>query len=120
MHPTLHPKCHHQIIYSKLNLKIECPPPCTPCTRKICDYSRSETDLSKRSIESFDWSKLFLSKNAHEQVGLFNKTLLNIFHDFIPNKIIVCDDRDLPWMNDEIKKMIKRKNVAISKSKKIL
>ena len=60
--------------------------------------------LSKRSIESFDWSKLFLSKNAHEQVGLFNKTLLNIFHDFIPNKIILCDDRDPPWMNDEIKK----------------
>ena len=24
---SLHPKCHHQIIYSKLNLKIEYPPP---------------------------------------------------------------------------------------------
>ena len=38
------------------------------------------------------------------------KTLLNIFHNFIPNKIIVCVERDPPWMNDEIKKMIKRKN----------
>ena len=117
VHPTLHSKCHHQIIYAKLDLKIEYPP---PYTRKIWNYSRSETDLINRSIESFDWSKLFSGKNVHEQVELFNKTLLNIFHNFIPNKIIVCDDRDPPWMNDEIKKMIKIKKLAISKSKKVL
>ena len=103
----LHSKCHLQIIYSKLNLKIEYLP---PYTHKIWKYNRSETDLINRSIESFDWSKLFSGKNVHEQVELFNKTLLNIFHNFIPNKIILCDDRDPPWMNDEIKKMIKRKN----------
>ena len=69
VHPTLHLKCHHQIIYSKFNLKIEYPP---PCTRKIWNYSRSETDLINRSIENFDWSKLLLGKNVHEQVELFN------------------------------------------------
>ena len=92
VHPTLHSKCHHQIIYLKLNLKIEYPP---PYTRKIWDYNRSETDLINRSIESFDWSKLFSGKNVHEQVDLFNETLLNIFHQFIPNifQIILCDDR---------------------------
>ena len=46
----------------------------------------------------------------HEQVEFFNKTLLNIFHNLIPNKIILCDDKDPPWMNDEIKNLIKRKN----------
>ena len=56
VHPALHSKCHHQIIYAKLNLKIEYPP---PYTRKIWNYRKSETDLINRSIESFDWSKLF-------------------------------------------------------------
>ena len=46
----------------------------------------------------------------HEQVKFFNKTLLNISRNFIPNKIILCDDRNPPWMNGEIKKLIKRKN----------
>ena len=46
----------------------------------------------------------------HEEVELFNKMLLNIFHNFIPNKIILCDDKDPPWMNEEIKNFIKRKN----------
>ena len=75
VHPTLHSKCHHQIIYSKLNLKIEYPP---SYTRKIWNYSRSETDLINCSIKNFDWSKLLSGKNVHEQVELFNKRLLNI------------------------------------------
>ena len=115
VHPTLHSKCHHQIIYAKLNLKIEYPP---PYTRKIWNYSRSETDLINHSIESFDWSKLFSGKNVYEQVELFNEILLNIFHNFIPNKTIVCDDRDPPWMNDVIKKMIKRKNWLFQSQRK--
>ena len=53
---------------------------------------------------------LFSGRNVHEQVALFNKTLLNIFYNFILNKIILCDDKDSPWINDEIKTLIKRKN----------
>ena len=54
----------------------------------------------------------------HEHLELFNKTLLNIFHNFIPNKIILCDDKDPPWMNDEIKKWIKSKNWLIQCQRK--
>ena len=78
-----------QIINSKLNLKIEYPP---AYTRKIWDCNISETDLINHSIESFDWSNLFSGKNVHEQFELFNK----IPKHFIPNKIIVDDDRDPP------------------------
>ena len=107
VHLSLHEKCHHQIIYSKLNLRSEYPP---PYIRRIWDYNRSDTDSINRSIEIFDWSYLFSGKNVNEQVELFNKTLLNIFHNFIPNKIILCDDKDSPWMNGDIKNLIKRKN----------
>ena len=27
VHPSLHPNCHHQIVYAKFNLKIHFPPP---------------------------------------------------------------------------------------------
>ena len=42
VHSTLNSKCHHPIIYSKCNLKIEYSP---PYTLKIWDYKRSETIL---------------------------------------------------------------------------
>ena len=64
----------------------------------------AENVLINRSIESLDWPKLFFGKDVHEQSILFKKTILNIFHNFIPNKLIICDDcddKDAPWMNDE-------------------
>ena len=67
VHLSLHEICHHQIIYSKLHLQIEYPP---PYIRKIWDYNRSETESVNCFIEIFDWSYLFSGKNVHEQVEL--------------------------------------------------
>ena len=38
--------------------------------------------------------------------------LLKIIRNFIPHERIVCDDRDPPWMNSEIKNLINEKNLA--------
>ena len=100
VHLSLHEKYHHQIIYSELSFKIEYP---APYIRKIQDYSRSETDSIIRSTETFDWSYLFSGKNMHEQVEPFNKTLLNIFHNFIPSKTILSGDKDPPQMKTKSK-----------------
>ena len=51
VHLSLHEKCHHQISYSKLNIKTEYRP---PYIQKIWDYNRSEADSINRSIEIFD------------------------------------------------------------------
>ena len=56
LHSSLQEKYHHKIIYSKLILNIEYPP---PYIRKILDYNRFETDSINRSIEIFDLSYLF-------------------------------------------------------------
>ena len=41
-----------------------------------------------------------------------NDTLLwhNIFSNFVRNKVITVDDRDPPWINEEIKCKVKSKN----------
>ena len=59
----------------------------------------------------------FLDKNINEQVILFNRTILNIFHNFIPNKIILCDDRDPSWMNEKIKHLNNKKKAIFQKQK---
>ena len=35
---------------------------------------------------------------------------MNIMQDFVPNKTIICDDRDPALMNKEIKQLIEQKN----------
>ena len=39
---------------------------------------------------------------------------MNIFHNFSTSKIILCGDRDPPWMNEKIKHLITKKKNYIS------
>ena len=57
IHPSLHQNCHHQVIFCKLNLKIEYPP---TYAREVWDYGKAQTDLINRAIDQFDWVNLFL------------------------------------------------------------
>ena len=61
VHSLPHEKFHHQIIYSKLNIKTEYPP---PCSRRIWDCSRSET----YSVTHF-FHKNKLYKNKDAEIG---------------------------------------------------
>ena len=58
------------------------------------------------------------NKNSNEQILLLNRTILNISHNFIPNKIILCDDRDPLWMNERIEHLIKKKKDIYYKEQK--
>ena len=76
----------------------------------IWDYKNADIPSCNRAIEIFDWGNSFKGKNVHEQVHFFNKTILNIFHNYIPNKTILCNDKDPPWFNNEIRKILTKKN----------
>ena len=43
---------------------------------------------------------------------MFNKTIKNIMSNHIPHETIICDDRDPPWINKDIKQLILDKNHA--------
>ena len=45
-------------------------------------------------------------------VHLFNRTIKNILHTFIPHETITCYDRDPPWIDNSIKRLIQDKNEA--------
>ena len=62
------------------------------------------------AIKSFNWENAFNGKDINSQVKLFNETLLNIFSNFIPNKIKTFRDSDPPWINDDTKSKIKLKH----------
>ena len=76
VHPSLHSKYHHQVNYAKLNLQIEYLP---NYTREVWDYGKVQFFLIQKAIENFDWNKLFSGQDIHNQVKLFNTTILNIF-----------------------------------------
>ena len=66
--------------------------------------------MLNRTIETFNWEKLLKNKNVNEHLYLFNKTMLNIFQNFIPNKNIICNDKYPTWFNNQIETLIEKKN----------
>ena len=67
-------------------------------------------DLIRRAIDLFDWDKALRINDMDKQVAIFSNTLMNIMQIFAPNETIICDDRDPPRMNKEIKQLIEQKN----------
>ena len=93
VHSSLHPNCHHQIVFAKINLKIYYPP---PYERQIWHYEKANADLIRRSIDQFPWDIRFAHIDVNQKVYLFNQTIKNILYNFIPHETVTCDDRDPP------------------------
>ena len=83
-----------------------------PYERTVWYYERANTELIRRAIDQFDWVRALSNVNVDEKVYFFTKMLLNIIQNFIPHETVICDDRNLPWINKEIKKLMLEKNLA--------
>ena len=112
VHTSLHQKCHHHIVYSRFNLDIYYPP---PYQRLIWDYKKADTKVIRKGLDLVNWERLFDNKDINSQVTVLNETILNVFHNYVPNKYITIDDKDPVWMNDIIKSKIKTKNLFFKK-----
>ena len=109
VHSSLHPICHHQIIYAKLNLDVVYLP---PYEREVWHYQKAKIDLIKRAINAFDCENAFSNINVDKMVYIFNKTIVNILCNFIRREMVLFDDRYHSWMNKEIKRLLhEKKNV---------
>ena len=93
-HISLHPNCHDQIVFSKLNIRIEYPP---LYKWSVWDYQNTDSQSLNKTIEMFNCEKLFHNKNIHDQLKLFNETIVHIVHNCISNKCITCNNKEPLW-----------------------
>ena len=91
VHPSLHSNCHHETKHCKLNLNIEYQP---PYERLVWDYNKANIESIIKSIESLNWEVMFINKSIRKRLSISNETLMNIFSNFTPNKLVTFDDRD--------------------------
>ena len=54
----------------------------------------------------------------NKQVFVFNETIMNMFKNFIPQETITCNDKDPPWMNNQIKTLIAEKSAFYKRLKR--
>ena len=68
IHPSLHPNCHHQLIYAKINLQIYYPP---QYYREVWHYDDANTELIIRAVDYFNCQKAFLKKKRKRKSEYF-------------------------------------------------
>ena len=107
VHPSLHKNCHRQIMFCKLNLKIEYSP---PYERLVSDYEKADTNFYRKAHKQVNWEFLFQNENVHEQSLTLNRIILNVFANFVPNKIVTFNDKDPPWMTQYLKSQMNWRN----------
>ena len=107
VHSSLHPSCHHQVIFVKFNLKIHYPP---SYYRQVWHYQEGNTKLIIPAIDLFDWKKAFENTSIDEKVAIVNKTSLNILHDFIPHETLLADEKYRLCLTKKIKNLINEEN----------
>ena len=111
VHPSLHEQCHHQIVYGKLSVSNIALP---PYTRKAWFYDKADLIAIRKGMEMFAWHEHLDSVTCpNEQVELLNKVLLNIYSNFIPNKVKTIRPCKAPWITQAIKNFLTEKIVHI-------
>ena len=107
--PSLHDKCHHFLNHAEINISITPPP---AYYRRIWHYNRANENAIRTALSSFNWQHQLnsLSHSPDLQVNFFTETLMNVFTNFIPNKLQRVKARDPPWYNKNILTAYKRYN----------
>ena len=83
-----------------------------PYEREVWHYQKANVDQIRAVISEFPLDNRFASISVNEQVQLFTQAIQNIISNYIPHETITCDDRNPPWMDEKIKKLVLHKNRA--------
>ena len=112
VHASLHTNCHHQIVHSSFNLNISYLP---PYQHLVWDYKKIDSKNIRKALDSDNWERLFNQLDINAEVPAFNETILNVFRNYVPNKYITIDNKDLFLDERKYKNKDQRKRYILPK-----
>ena len=88
-----------------------------PFRRKVWLYEQGNYDNFRQQVHDFDWTTAH-DDDVNIYAEKFTKKLLNIAEECIPTKNVTIRPRDLPWINNNIRKLMRKRNRLYKKYKK--
>ena len=88
-----------------------------PFSRKIWLYDHGNYDDLRQMISEYNWDSV-RNDDVNEYANCFSKTLLSLAEQCIPTKHVTIRPRDLPWINNTIRRLIGKRNRLYKKYKK--
>ena len=105
----------HDIVYSEINLAL---PQNKQQAHKVLNYKKAQWDqIEKDLTETYKQLKKDQDKMSLDELwNIFKTNVQETIHKYIPTKSIGNKSR-LPWVNNQLKKLINKKNKLYKKKK---
>ena len=82
-------------------------------------YSQRNIAKFKDTLNSTNWQNVMLSSDPQEAYTFFYQQLVTHYNTCFPLKTMKrCYSNRKPWMSEELRELVKRKNMLMSKSRK--
>ena len=73
VHSSLHPNCHHRVVFAKFNLFLLYPP---PYERNVWFYKKANLGLIRRAINETDWLRGLSNVSIEKKFAISQKRYL--------------------------------------------
>ena len=105
---------YHDLIY--LSYKIR-PPKLRPTVVMRRSFKNFKNDLFLKELNSIDWNSIFNVGTIDEKLELFNSLLTELFDKHAPFRPIKLKHLPAPWLTQEIRALMLKRNRAKCKYK---
>ncbi len=86
---------------------------------KIWLYDQGDYDNYRSKLRATNWQNIINNENLDTSAELISTTILEAASQSIPNKVVTIRPNDIPWFNNKIKRIIRKRN-RIHKRAKLL
>ena len=104
----------HELIYCNLTK----PTVKNPHIFRTCrNYKNFNFELFSHDLESLPFEHILYIEDINEKVTYFNNLLLTLFDKHAPLRTIRCSKPKAPWLTDNVRSMIKLRDIALLRFK---
>ena len=76
---------------------------------KIWLFENGDYNAFCQTVSDYDWNTI-IKEDVKLYANALTQTLINLSEQYIPNKNVTIRPQDLPWINNNIQKLIRKRN----------
>ena len=87
-------------------------------SRKIWLFENGDYNAFRQAVSDYDWNTI-IKEDINLYANALTQALINLSEQYIPNKNVTKRPQDLPWINNNIWKLMRKRNRFYRKYKNL-
>ena len=101
-------------LFATFNFEVQ---PVDPRVITLRSFKNMNTAHFLRDLEDINWTEIVHIPDIDAKVEFFTSSLIHLYNKHTPYRLFVAKNHPTPWLNKEVKTLIKERNKALRKHK---